>query len=407
MNRRPPADDSAVGVFVDCDAHITEPADVWTDRVSSKWGDLVPHVRFVEDANFPQLWYMAGRGLDVWFIGGEPHMPAWASAAAGWTEPLPTFPPTMADALPASYDAKARLAVMDEMGIAAQVLYPNVAGFGAYHFRNLPPELGVECVRAYNDFLVDWIAPDPRRFVPVASLPYWDVTASVAEVQRVAGLGFRAIVFSGCPQVWDQPYLASRHWDPLWAAAQECGLSVSLHAGSGNFTAHLTRTQVELEGFVSSWARASTQILLDHAGQVSDLVMSGILPRFPNLTFVSAESGIGWVPFVLESLDYAFVDNRVGHDRPEFEALPSEYFHRQVKVCTWFEHTAPERLLDRIGVDNVLFETDFPHSVCLTPEQTRAAIDDLAAIPAASRAKLLFENACDLYGVSRDLVAPT
>jgi predicted TIM-barrel fold metal-dependent hydrolase len=149
-------------------------------------------VRRVESADLPTLWYMKGEGVDLWFIGDQPHMPAWASAGADWTGPLPTFPPTLDDTGVGAYDCRARLAVMDEMGIAAQVLYPNVAGFGAYHFRNLPGQLALECVRAYNDFLLEWIAPDPRRFVPVASLPYWDVDASVAEIHRVAGLGYRA-----------------------------------------------------------------------------------------------------------------------------------------------------------------------------------------------------------------------
>jgi hypothetical protein len=107
---------------------------------------------------------------------------------------------------------------------------------------------------------------------------------------------------------------------------------------------------------------------------------------------------------VLESLDYAFRDNRVDKDRPEFELLPSEYFHRQVKVCFGFEETAPQRLLDKIGCDNVLFETDYPHAVCLTRQQLREALDNLSTVEPADRQKVLYGNAVELYGVLPEII---
>jgi predicted TIM-barrel fold metal-dependent hydrolase len=124
-----------------------------------------------------------------------------------------------------------------------------------------------------------------------------------------------------------------------------------------------------------------------------------VLPRYPRLRFISVESGIGFIPFVLEACDYAFDYSQIRRQRPEFELKPSEYFARQVYSCFWFEQHAPQRLLDLIGEDNVLFETDYPHPVCLygnVREKIEAGLRD--AKPTVRR-KLLFENAARLYKV--------
>ena len=134
--------------------------------------------------------------------------------------------------------------------------------------------------------------------------------------------------------------------------------------------------------------------------QIVDLLLSGVLPRFPELRFVSVESGIGWIPFLLETADYCFGYSQVRRERPEFELLPSEYFARQVYGCYFFEELAPQRLLDRIGVDNVLFETDYPHPVCLYGNVREKIDAGLAGQPAAVRRKLLFDNAARLYDVA-------
>jgi len=394
--------------IVDADSHVTEPPDVWTARVSTKWGDLVPHVKSVESTSgisvgdgAESLSFGQKREMEFWFIGDHQIATACGSAMAGWAEPFPSHPPTFADADPACYDATARVAVLDASGIASQVLYPNVGGFGSERFRTMPdPRLALECVRAYNDFLIDWSAPHSDRFIPIAALPYWDIDAAVNEIERAVNIGHRGVIFPGAPHEWDQPYLADRHWDRLWAAAQAAGLPVSFHTGSGNFTAHLNPTRIALEGIEAAFTRASTAIFLDSAVQMNDLLLSGVLARFPDLQFVSVESGIGWLPFVLESADYHFHVAGVRAAHPEFELLPSEYFRRQVFACSWFEHAGMTSLLDLVGVENVLFETDFPHPTCLAGPQVRSAAD--AAFgdqPAEVRHKVLYANAARLYGL--------
>ncbi|TMK61266.1 MAG: hypothetical protein E6G60_11685 [Actinobacteria bacterium] len=139
-------------------------------------------------------------------------------------------------------------------------------------------------------------------------------------------------------------------------------------------------------------------MFLRNGAQFTDLITCGVLPRFPDLSFVSVESGIGWIPFVLEAADHSYLEARP-HRVSEWDLLPSEYFRRQVYACYWFETVAPAKLLDDISVDNVLFETDFPHPTCLYGD-VRARIDaSLAHASEAARRKILWENAARLYRV--------
>jgi predicted TIM-barrel fold metal-dependent hydrolase len=146
--------------------------------------------------------------------------------------------------------------------------------------------------------------------------------------------------------------------------------------------------------------KATVQLFLDNGVQILDLLLSGVLPRHPDTKFVSVESGIGFLPFVLEAADYAFGEAAVRRERPEFELLPSEYFHRQVYGCWFFEETALQRLVDKIGAGNILFETDYPHPICLygnVREKIDAALGDA---PPALRKQVLYDNAAALYRVS-------
>ena len=177
---------------IDTDTHITEPADLWTSRVSSKWGDRVPHIRQLGTK-------------DVWMVGDKIVGAPGAYSVAGFDGTIPDFPDGYADIHPSMLEPRARLAHMDREGIYAQVLYPNVGGFGSGAFLKLEePELMLECLRAYNDFLADWTSADPRRLVPVMAMPFWDVQACVREIERSAAKGHRAVLFCGQPQLFGE-----------------------------------------------------------------------------------------------------------------------------------------------------------------------------------------------------------
>jgi len=375
--------------IIDVDTHVTEVADVWTSRVPARLREAVPRVE--TDA----------AGKQWWWLGTDRLVPIGLTATAG-TGDFKRPPRGYADMHPGAFDARARLQYMDDMEIWAMVLYPNVGGFGAQEFLRLgDPELMQICVQAYNDWQTEWASVAPERLLPITSIPFWDVPAAVREVRRCAAMGHRGILFTGDPQSLGQPILGDHHWDPLWEIAVELDLPVSFHIGSGNMEGGLLRDKIKGYGRMAAFAELSVGLFMNNGRQLCDLLMSGVLARYPTIKFISVESGIGWIPFVLEALDYQFEGNHVAEDRPEFDRLPSAYFARNVYACYWFEQTAPRRLLDKVGIDNILFETDFPHPTSLYGDEVKRRISGgLGDCDATSRRKILWDNAQKLYKVA-------
>jgi predicted TIM-barrel fold metal-dependent hydrolase len=376
---------------IDIDTHITEPHDVWTARVSSKWGNMVPHIR-----------QMAGR--DMWFIGDTPAGGPGFYTMAGHDDTYPDVPMGY-DSIPdASYEAHARLKLMDEENIYAMVLYPNLGGFGSGGFLKMgEPALMLECVQAYNDFLVDWSSADPNRLLPVLALPFWDVEASVKEIERSAAKGHRAVLFGSRPETFGEPPLAHSHWDPVWAATQAAGLSVSFHIGSGDISDIANDTAGI--GTKANFARGGSLALLDNQNCLANLLFGGVCARFPELDFVSVESGVGWLQCVLELFDWQWTNGDVAKEHPEYDLLPSEYFKRQVYGSFWFER---EGIDGAVGAfpDNLMWETDYPHPTCQYPSPNSVAEHPadyaekaLANIPEETSRKILQDTAARIYNV--------
>ena len=377
---------------IDADTHITEPPDLFSSRLPAKYLERAPRVTADPVT-----------GNEVWEVGDRhPITPVGHSAVAGWPEPFPAAPASFAEVPKAAHDPHARLEYMDSLNIWAMALYPNVGGFGSQVFLGLKDaDLMLSCVRAYNDFLTDWCEPARNRFIPITALPFWDVAASVREIERCAKLGHKGILFTGEPHAHGEPVLANPHWNPLWECAQSLQMPISFHIGAGNFTGESFWTPERIKHYGSGGVNGvfTTGLFLENGKQIVDLLFSGVLPRFPDLQFVSVESGMGFVPFLLEAADYTFGYGNVAKERPEFEMKPSEYFARQVSTCYFFEEHGPAELIGRIPEDNVLFETDYPHPVCLYGNVREKIDAGLARAPESVRRKLLFDNAARLYKV--------
>ncbi len=376
--------------IIDVDTHVTESPDLWTSRAPAKMRDQVPRIETTGDGSLS--WVVGGGGGLI----ASPGLTATAGVGS-----MKNPPKTFEEMHPGAYDAKARLKYMDQMGIWAMVMYPNVGGFGAQQFLKLgDPELMLTCVQIYNDWQTEWASADARRLLPITSLPFWDVAAAVKEVRRCAAMGHKGILFTGEPQSLGQPLLGDPQWNPLWEVACELDLPISFHIGSGNMEMGLLQTKIAAYGKMAAFTELSVDIFLRNGIQMNDLIMSGVLARYPKIKFVSVESGIGWIPFVLEALDYQFHGNGVAEEHPEFDMLPSEYFARNIYACYWFEQTAPRRLIDKVGVDNILFETDFPHPTSLYGEEVHARIKGgLSDCEESVQRKILWENGQKLYKV--------
>jgi predicted TIM-barrel fold metal-dependent hydrolase len=374
---------------IDVDAHVTEPVDVFTGRMPARYAEDAP--RLVRDER---------SGWDVWKLAdGTTISSVGHTATAGWPGRFPDAPRTMDDVPRAAWDPEARLEYLDEIGAWAQVMYPNIGGFGNQAFLKLEdPELQLACVRAYNDWMTDWCSADPDRLLGVTATPFWDVDAAVAEVERCAAKGHRGVLFTGEPQRFGLPFLGDHHWDPLWSAAQAARLPVSFHIGSGDIASGFSPGRIKAHGAGGAYVATSVSLFLTNGAQIVDLLTSGVLPRFPELKFVSVESGIGFLPFVLEAADYAYGESSMATDRPG-DPIPSELFRRQVYGCFFFEEDGLGRVVDAMGPDNLLFETDYPHPICLFGNVREKIDASLAGQTDEVRRKVLWENAAALYRV--------
>jgi predicted TIM-barrel fold metal-dependent hydrolase len=378
--------------IIDVDSHVTEPPDLWTSRISTqKWGDRVPHVAWDEASQ-----------EDRWFLGDFRMSGVGAGACAGWHKFFPNYPPTIGDAERGSWNSSDRLQRLDDFGIQAQLLYPNLLGASSAAFLSLKePELMLACVRAYNDFISDFSAADPSRLVPLTMLPYWDIQESVAEIKRCWEMGHKGIVTAAKFDAVGFPPLSSGYWDEVLDAAQYYDLSINFHVGFSAFA------QADLEAAYGAsfelrkFVQDSVMVFLGNASTISEIILSGLCDRYPRLNFVSVESGAGYIPYLLEAMDWQWLNTGCRREFPD-TALPSEVFRRQVYGTFWFENAS---LASIEGLsNNIMFETDYPHPTSLSPgpasyaeNPSDMARSHLAEFDPVVVRKLLHDNAARVY----------
>ena len=410
-----PADSTTDELWiVDCDAHFTEPPDLWTSRVAATRRDRMPVQRTVD-------------GRTGWYIDGE----SWASIGgntirSGRQKVLGEHIVQPFDDLdPSAWSVPERLQLMDELGIAAQVVYPNAIGFSSNHIFAIKDEqVRLEVMRLFNDFYVDLQASSGGRLIPQAMLPVWDMALTVQEMTRLIDQGIRGFTLSDKPELLGLPELPERYFEPMWDTFDQSGAIVNFHIGAGNrredieairAARYRTEPPVDTAKAVAdpSWrsfgmqrrlAVGATQIPMSNVRILTNLCMSDMFDRYPNLQVVSAESGIGWVPFILESMEFQ-LDEMVTDpgEAAVQQRRPTEYFRDHIYVMFWFESYAPAHMIEHIGVGNVLVETDVPHPTCLYPA-TRAHFDKvLAGVDPDVRRQVLRDNGAKLYSV--DLAA--
>ena len=217
---------------------------------------------------------------DAWYFGTDRVGPAASAAQAGWNQFPPDHPPKLDVVDRATWDVQARLARMDEYGIWAQVLYPNVAGFGAGKVLAIgDAELMLACVRAYNDFLTDFASADPRRLIPIAALPFWDMELTANEIARCVENGHKGVIMTGEPAHWGMPKLADPYWDKLWAVAQDAGLSINFHIGSGDMS--IFDTAYNGAGKHANYAGFGVQFGMANVRVIANLITGGRVPPLP------------------------------------------------------------------------------------------------------------------------------
>ncbi len=392
---------------IDTDTHLTEPADLWTSRAPKAFKDRVPRV-ITRQGTFNLA---SGEALGeagespVWVVddsvilgpaGGYGVVNAGNEKVRG----IDFMDWSIHDISPAASFLEPRLAAMDATGIWGQIVYPNLAGFGGQAFSAVNDlDLRNLCATLYNDAMAEIQEQSDGRIMGMGLLPWWDVPAAIAEVERIHTLGLKGVNTNADPQDQGLPDLGDPCWEPLWEACSSLGLPVNFHIGA-------SLTQSSWYG-KASWpsldnerklALGSTLLYLNNARIIGNLIFSGVLERHPTLKIVSSESGVGWIPFALDALDYQ-VTETAPHALEALSMYPSEYFRRQIYACFWFEG---EGLLDnarRLGFDHCMFETDFPHPTCLFPDPLTRMAGVLEAVDYEVREKLLSGNAAHVYNI--------
>lgn len=377
---------------LDADSHLTPRPDLWSSRAPAKYKDRVLQVK---EHDGKQMWVMDGEVLNEVRGGGvidnDNKKYPFASSMAVWGNE---------EVHDAAYDTDKRLQVMDECGIQHQVLFPNSVGLGGQDLAKAgDPIIQQMCVEIYNDAAAELQASSNLRFLPLPLLPAWDIDLCVKEVERAAGMDLRGVNMTSDPQDLGAPDLASQKWDPLWEVCESLQMPVHFHIGSSNtamdfFGQYFWPSQHE---FVKP-AIGGSMLFIGNARVLINTVYAGIFDRFPKLRMVSVESGVGWIPFMLETMDYELSEN-APEQMAKLKRKPSEYFKDHWHATFWFEKANGnlQALMDTVGEDNVLFSTDFPHPTCLYPAPLNEVADKMSTLRDSTRRKILGENGAKLY----------
>lgn len=376
--------------IVDCDTHFTEPHDLWTANAPAGMKDKMPHVRREGDAD---KWYIG----DTYFgsIGGN-------VISKSKDKLLGRIAFTNYDQIdPGSYDVASRLEAMDAMGVWAQICFQNGGVTQAGSLRALNDEpLAIAVTQIFNDACADRMKQSGGRINGMATLPYWDKDLMVAELKRVLDMGVKGITLPDRPERISEGYLGrdgkiSPFWEEVFDICNESGMPLNFHL---NASLDAESAMWDNLGFDQ---RLPISALLHHIGcaaTMSNFMVSGILDRFTKLKIGLIESGMGWVPFWLEAMEHQLIEMRTAANRG-LKLTPKEYFKRHFWVSYWFESHAPKTMLEEIGIDRVMFETDYPHPTSLYPGVQDKLVETLGHYDYAIRKRVLQDNAAELYNL--------
>src|SRR5919201_1185574 len=325
--------------LISADSHVSEPPDLWIERVDKRYRDRAP--RLV--VNPPGL-----EGVYFLYEGYAPHPIGIGLAAGKSPEELAEFltKGTYADARPGGWDPAERLKDNEVDGVEADVLYTTL-GFRIFCLKDAG--LQADCFRVYNDWLAEFCSYAPKR---------------------MAGLAMISI------------------YDPFWAAAQEMKVPISLHSITGM-------------GWESQWDfsdRYMRATVLSHEVErsFSVLIFSGVLDRFPELRIVSAENNCGWLPYYLQRMDRTFERGRHAAGF-KIQLKPSEYFRRQMH-CTYIDDYVGVAMRHFVGVDRMMWSSDYPHQASSWPRSQEVVARDFKDASPDDRFKITRGNVAKLYG---------
>jgi predicted TIM-barrel fold metal-dependent hydrolase len=368
--------------LISADSHVNEPGDLWVQRIDTPFRDRAPRV--VENP--------AGQrpGAYLMLEGVAPVHLAQGMGAGKKPEELPRFfqASTYKDGRPGGWDPAERLKDMDLDGVEADVIYTTL-GFRQFWFTDAAFQRA--CFRVYNDWLAEYCAYAPARLAGLALISLYDIDEAVKELRRCARAGLKgAVIWASPPD--DRPY-GSPLYDPFWAEAQELNLPLSLHSITGMGAESRLAIREPVDRYVRS-----TVLCHEVQRTLVALIFTGVLERFPRLKFVSAENEVGWLPFFLQKLDQAQEEYRYLYPAP-LTLRPSEYFRRQV-FATFIDDPVGVATRDFIGVENIMWSSDYPHTVSTWPHSREVVARDFKDVSETDTRRIVRDNVARLYGLA-------
>jgi predicted TIM-barrel fold metal-dependent hydrolase len=394
--------------IISVDDHVVEPPHLWDTWLPARYRDRGPKaerrgigdMEHIGGGTYRQTFDPKGPQADCWVYEDLVYINKRHVAAVGFDRDDMTMSPITYDEMrPGCYEPKARIADNEANWVEASLCFPTFPRFCGQTFTEAKDrELGLLCVKAYNDWMVDeWCADSGGRLIPLCLIPLWDADLAAEEVRRNAARGVRAVCFSEIPPFLGLPSVhdPDHYWDPFFQACAETQTIVNMHIGSSSKMPSTSADAPPAVGSTLTHTNATFSLV--------DYLFSGVFVRIPDLKVAYSEGQIGWIPYILERADRVWEDNRgwggVADIVPE---KPSSYFKDHVWGC-FFDDAHGLKSVDEIGEDNITYESDYPHSDSTWPRTREIAEEQMADLSDEQRRKIVRGNAIKLFGL--DFVA--
>jgi predicted TIM-barrel fold metal-dependent hydrolase len=356
--------------ILSADSHVLEPPDLWVERIAPKYRAIAP--RLAREA----------RG-DFWLVEGIPPSPAGLQVGAGKRPEELSREGRYSDGPAGGADPEARLAEIARDGVFGEVIYPTVA-LRFYRLDDLVYQDA--CIRAYNEWIAVFCRTHPDRYRGLGLMTIQDMDLGLAQLRQVAGLSLAGLVIAitmDGERPYDDPY-----FEPLWDAAAATGLPLSLHVHTG-------RRAPKGRGASKMVEYALLPGVVQRT--VAEMIFGGVFERHPALRVVSAENDASWAANFQQRMDYNYKRKRFSESFFfASDALPSDFFKRHVS-CTFMDDRAALVARDVIGVGNLLWSSDYPHTDSTFPNSQRVIAANCAGVPEPDRRKVVYDNAAALY----------
>jgi predicted TIM-barrel fold metal-dependent hydrolase len=367
-------------ILISVDDHIVEPPDMFSNHLPKKYADDAP--RLVHNPDGSDSWQF--RDVVI------PNV-ALNSVAGRPKEEYGLEPQGLDEIRPGCWQIDERIKDMNAGGIFASICFPTFPGFAGRLFATEDQEFGLALLRAYNDWHVEeWCGAYPARFIPMCLPVIWDAEACAAEVRRNADRGVHALTFSENPSVLGYPSFHDDHWAPLWKALCDTETVMNVHIGSSGKLA-VTAPDAPMDVMITLQPMNIVQA-------AADLLWSAPIKKYPGLKIALSEGGTGWIPYFLERADRTFEMHSTWTHQDFGGKLPSEVFREHFLTCFISDHVGVQ-LRHQIGIDNISWEADYPHSDSMWPEAPEQLWDVLREhdVSESDTDKMTHENAMRWY----------